>query len=108
MKVGRVGEGEVEITLQPELFQEERRGKEKEERGNPVEEVTVKEETELDRKGRVEEAIVTLAEVSLKMKRAMASREWGIMEFLKTNLTLPGMSSSTPSLSVGGRISGMP
>ena len=94
MKVERVGEEEVEITLQPELFQKERRGKEKE-RGNPVEEVTAKEErkversverkeeTELDRKGRVEEAMITLAEVSLKMKRAMASREWRVMESLK-------------------------
>ena len=98
MKVERVGEEEVEITLQPELFQKERRGKE-EERGNPVEEVTAKEErkverkverkeerkeeTELDRKGRVEEAMITLAEVSLKMKRAMASREWRVMESLK-------------------------
>ena len=95
MKVKRVEEEEVEITLQPELFLKERRGKEKEERGNPVEEVTAKEErkeerkverkeeTEMDRKGRVEEAMITLAEVSRKMKRAMAIQEWGVMESLK-------------------------
>ena len=49
MKVKRVEEEEVEITLQPELFLKERRGKEKEERGNPVEEVTAKEERKVER-----------------------------------------------------------
>ena len=42
-----------------------------------------KEETALDRKKRVEEAMLTMAEVSQKMRRAMASKEWGLMESLK-------------------------
>ena len=88
MKLGRVGEELVEVTLQPELLQKERRGKE--ERRKLVEEVRKeetrvvrKEETALDRKGRVDAAMITLVEVSHRMGRAANCEEWGVMESLK-------------------------
>ena len=70
MTVERVGEDPVELTLQPDLLKKER----KEER---------KEERPMDRKARVAEAKITLAEVSLNMKRAVAAKEWGVLESLK-------------------------
>ena len=88
MKLGRVGEELVEVTLQPELLQKERRGKE--ERRKLVVEVrweetkvvrkeetrvVRKEETALDRKGRVDAAMITLAEVSHRMRRAANCEE---------------------------------
>ena len=71
MTVERVGEDPVELTLQPDLLKKEGR---KEER---------KEERPMDRKARVAEAKITLAEVSLNMKRAVAAKEWGVLESLK-------------------------
>ena len=99
MTVGRAGEEQVELTLQPDALQRERK-EEREVETVVGTEVGTKVETEvrsqddgqverqeerqlLEEKARVDETKITLAEISSKMKRAISVREWGVMESLK-------------------------
>ena len=98
MTVGRAGEEQVELTLQPDALQRERK-EEREVETVVGTEVGTKVETEvrsqddgqverqeerqlLEKKARVDETKITLAEISSKMKRAISVREWGVMESL--------------------------
>ena len=82
MTVGRVGEDLVELTLQPDLLKKGRKV-EREIKVEREESKVEKVQRKLDRKARVDQAKITLAEVSDSMRRAMAVREYGVIESLK-------------------------
>ena len=86
MMVGRVGEDVVELTLQPDLLKKEKKVEKKVEKEveRKVERKVEKQvERQVERKARVAEAKITLAEISNNMRRAIAAKEWGVLETLK-------------------------